>query len=186
MPDSAVFSDEPEVTVHEGTIRGVTLTDEDPPLFEITLDPEPDVELVSNDTALLGVTPPVSQPAIIEVVPEGAEPVLDITLEPETVIDIAAVGVQGPTGPTGAPGETGPVGPQGPPGQSGIGASVNFEFVIPLSVWELPHNLGRKIVDVVTVDGNDDEMIGDVVYVDDNHARVEWYYPSTGRATVST
>lgn len=186
MPSkSAVFSDEPEVTQDTQTTRGVTIISDDPPLLEIVLDPEPNTELIANDEALLGVPAP-STHSVIEVIPEGAEPTVDITLEEQAVVDIAAVGVQGPTGVQGLTGATGAQGPQGPPGQSGVGASVDFVFMTPSTVWLLPHNLGRKYVDVVTVDQNDKEMIGDVVFVDDFNARVEWYYATGGRATVST
>lgn len=186
MP-SAVFSDEPEVEVTEGTLRGVVVSNEGAPLLEIVLDQEPDAELIANDTALLGVpSPQGAVPAIVELVPEGAEPVLDIIQEPEAVVDISAVGLQGEAGPVGPVGPLGPVGPQGPPGQSGVGASVVFTFTDASQVWNLPHNLGRKYVDVVTVDNNDEEVIGDVVFIDDFNARVEWYWPTSGYATVST
>jgi hypothetical protein len=69
---------------------------------------------------------------------------------------------------------------------SGVGASVDFTFQTPSAVWNLPHNLGRKYVDVVTIDQNDEEIFGDVVFEDANNARVEWYYATGGYATVST
>jgi hypothetical protein len=186
MP-SAVFSDEPDVEVTRTTGIPVELSNTDAPVIEIILDADPDVSLESND-ALLGVVGPAApSPApIIEVVPAGAEPVLDVILEEQAVVDISAVGVQGAQGEIGVPGPIGPQGPQGAPGVSGVGASVSFIFQTPSTVWNLPHNLGRKYVDVVTIDQNDEEIFGDVVFVDESNARVEWYYATGGYATVST
>jgi hypothetical protein len=89
---------------------------------------------------------------------------------------------------TGPRGETGPAGPEGPPGPEGpVGTTTSYSRTFESSLlWDLPHNLGRQLVDVVTVDNNDDEIIGNVTYMSANEARVAWEIPTTGRATVST
>jgi len=184
VDDSNVFSDEPTVELSREITSYASLREVDAPLFEILVDSDPDVE-VQDGNALLGVVPPAPAPIIVEVV-EDAIPTLDIVLEEQAVVDISALGLQGPIGSTGPLGPTGPVGPQGPPGLAGQGASVDFVFDVPSTEWFLPHGLGRRVVDVVTVDNNDEEIIGDVYFVDSFNSRVEWYYPTSGRATVST
>lgn len=93
-------------------------------------------------------------------------------------------GTDGIDGIDGTDGTDGVDGLQGPPGYT-IAPSAQFSFSVPSSVWELPHNLGRKVVDVVCTDTNDREIIGDVIYVSDTYAYVEWYYQTIGNVTVS-
>jgi hypothetical protein len=56
-------------------------------------------------------------------------PVIDVIVPPPPVIDVAAIGVQGPPGEPGedgAPGPPGPAGPQGPAGTAGIHAASHY------------------------------------------------------------
>lgn len=184
MPND-VFSDAPEVSVSNKYGISSVVTTPEPPILEIVVDPDPESQVtIESDNTLLGAVAP---PNVVEVVIEALEPTVDLVLEESVaVVDISALGMQGEPGSPGPAGPSGPVGPPGPPGQAGAGATIDFVFMIPSTVWELPHNLGRKYVDVVTVDSNDEEIIGDVVFIDESNARVKWYYAITGHATVST
>lgn len=86
-----------------------------------------------------------------------------------------------------AAGVPGPAGPPGPAGANGLStnSSVEFSFSSAITPWLLPHNLGRRLVDLVAVDLAGNEVIGDPVFVDVNNARIDWYYPMTGSVTAS-
>jgi hypothetical protein len=179
MPkDDLVFSDEPLVEASTIEKSVVTMSEADAPTLEVIFEPEPDVEVDGSTSSTV-------QPPVLEVV-EINDAVVDVSIEEQAFVDISAVGIQGPQGYTGAVGPQGPQGQQGPPGLAGQGASVDFVFDVPSTVWALPHGLGRRVVDVVTVDNNDEEIIGDVYFIDSFNSRVEFYYPTSGRATVST
>lgn len=173
---SSVFSDEPDVEVSRTTGILTTVNQAASPLLEIVLDPTP-------ETTLTGVVSPPSlssspSPTVfVEVVTEAVEPVVDLVLEESAVVDISALGMQG---------DTGPAGPPGPRGEAGSGVGVNFVFDVPTTMWSCQHMLGRRLVDVVTVDINNDEIIGDIDYVSDDLVNIYWYYSTAGRACIST
>lgn len=70
-------------------------------------------------------------------------------------------------------------GPQGPGPQY-----VEFTFAVAQQTWTCVHNLGQDRVMVVTVDNNDEEIEGEVDFVDDNTVVVIWYFPISGKATI--
>lgn len=57
-------------------------------------------------------------------------------------------------------------------------------FTSPSATWSITHNLGQVAVVVVTEDGNGEDIIGEVTYVNENTVEVDWYFPMTGIARV--
>lgn len=66
------------------------------------------------------------------------------------------------------------------------GSTVHFEFATGVRSWVLQHNLNTMNPDVVTRDATGAEIVGDVVRVDANTTRIDWYFPTSGSADVST
>lgn len=61
----------------------------------------------------------------------------------------------------------------------------NFNFPIASNSWLLPHGLHDPAPTIITKDSGGTTIFGDVTYIDDDTARVDWYYPTTGTAVVS-
>ena len=76
----------------------------------------------------------------------------------------------------------GKVGPQGPMGPPGVGASYLHDQGAPSSFWNVIHNLGHKYPSVTVIDSGDNEVHGDVHYVDENHLQIEFSVPFGGKA----
>lgn len=71
------------------------------------------------------------------------------------------------------------------PSTGGGSRTVSFQFATATTSWLLPHNLDHPAPTVVTRDSSGAEIYGDVVFVDANTARVDWYFPTSGSAHVS-
>ena len=103
---------------------------------------------------------------------------------------ITGRGEQGDPGKQGDPGSKGDKGDPGPPGPPGADAiaivpEANFAFSVAATTWTLTHNLASTQVDIVTRDNNGELIYGDVTFVNENEAKVEWYFPTTGYCRVS-
>lgn len=61
-----------------------------------------------------------------------------------------------------------------------------FHFVIASDTWVCDHTIGRRLVDVVTVNGNGTEIIGDVKFENENRVVIRWARPQTGTVRLST
>jgi hypothetical protein len=72
----------------------------------------------------------------------------------------------------------------GPPGQSGVDSAKSFTFATPSTVWTCTHNLGKRLVDVSLADTAGNEIIGDILYVDNNTLTVTWYFATAGTALI--
>ena len=70
---------------------------------------------------------------------------------------------------------------QGPPGPPGDAFTAVFAQSSPTTVWLLEHNLGRFPA-ISLVDTANDQIIGDVSYLDANVARVTFAAPTSGKA----
>ena len=64
------------------------------------------------------------------------------------------------------------------------GAEV-FAFPTPSALWTCNHTFGIKGLTVVTLDTDGGEVIGDVLYVDNNTVRISWDIPMAGTCRVS-
>ena len=76
----------------------------------------------------------------------------------------------------------------GPVGGEGGGASTYsryFTFNVASNVWLCKHNFGQEVVHVTVRDINDDELVGDVEYVDTNTLTISWFYPTAGVAIIT-
>lgn len=60
-----------------------------------------------------------------------------------------------------------------------------FHFVEASLSWVCGHTLPRQVLDVVTVDTNGEEIIGDVTF-SEGRVVIDWYLPQTGTARLST
>lgn len=105
------------------------------------------------------------------------------------VIEISAIGLQGPPGRQGASGSPGDQGPPGQPGPPGVpGASElyeqSFSFATPEFVWVITHNQNTYALSVDTVDTSGDPVEGYVRFVSPDVVEVDWYYPTAGVARV--
>lgn len=75
------------------------------------------------------------------------------------------------------------IGAQGIPGPPGPSGGTGFVFVqnTPLSVWHINHGL-QRFPSVTVVDSLNDEVEGDVVYVDGNNITLTFSAPFSGTA----
>lgn len=100
---------------------------------------------------------------IIEVRP-SAQTVVVYADDPD-VVQVVAVGPQGPIGPQGVPGPF---------------DSYTETFASAASTWTVNHNLGREpAIQVLSVGGV--EMVADVVHISTNQAQVSFATPTAGR-----
>lgn len=73
---------------------------------------------------------------------------------------------------------------QGPAGASGGSALPPFQFLSPLAVWVINHNLGRRpLVGVFSVGGI--EMMAEVIHTSTNQIQVIFDNPTAGYAVCS-
>lgn len=179
MTNLAFSSDPSFYATGTETDTVVTVSKTAPPFLEIVLDPQPEVEVSASETS--GGTVPQLAP-IIELVPSAAEPVVDIILEEAAIVDIAAVGMQGPQGSTGPQGPQGEEGAQGQPGAGSFFAS--FNFASPSTEWVITHNRGTYAIVVETFTQSGDPIEGTVTYPDPNTIVVDWFYPTAGEARI--
>lgn len=72
---------------------------------------------------------------------------------------------------------------QGPAGASGV-AIPPIEFLTPISVWVINHNLGRRpLVSVFSIGGV--EMMAEIIHISINQAQVIFDNPTAGYAVCS-
>ncbi len=103
------------------------------------------------------------------------------------VVSAGITGPQGGPGPTGTTGATGPAGPVGPAGPASPGGADFYHVHVqdnPLATWTVPHML-NGYPQVAIVDNTDDQIEGDVSYVDANTVLVEFGTIITGKAFLS-
>lgn len=78
----------------------------------------------------------------------------------------------------------------GPSGGGGPAEGLDLDVVLTFSTasteWVCTHNLGKRYVDVICVDGNGIETEGAVEYTDTSSLTVFWAFPMTGIARIST
>jgi|SRR5262245_5649356 len=60
----------------------------------------------------------------------------------------------------------------------------DFNFATPTQVWTMVHNQGTRAVSVYATDNNGDQLIGELLYQDDNTVSLGFYFPQTGVASV--
>lgn len=73
---------------------------------------------------------------------------------------------------------------QGPAGPSGAGILPPFQFLTPMSVWVINHNLNRRpLVGVFTIGGM--EMLAEVIHISANQVQVSFDDPVAGYAVCS-
>lgn len=73
---------------------------------------------------------------------------------------------------------------QGPAGPSGAGVLPPFQFLTPMSVWVINHNLNRRpLVGVFTIGGM--EMLAEVIHISANQVQVSFDDPVAGYAVCS-
>ena len=85
----------------------------------------------------------------------------------------------------GADGQNGQDGQDGQDGTPGAGSFLGeYSFAVASNKWEINHGLGTYALVVYTFDHQGAEVEGQVVYVDEDHIEVHWYYPMTGFARV--
>lgn len=144
------------------------------------------VTLTSGDDAVTGVivSPAGDARVTLTDLDDG------ITAEHEGFAVSLFSGDRGPAGPTGPPGPNtgvpGPAGPAGPAGDTETQQFMTFIFPSALPVWSCQHDFGQLFVDVVALDINNDEMIGDIEYVSPTLTEIHWYYATAGTACIST
>lgn len=68
---------------------------------------------------------------------------------------------------------------------AGAGQYREFQFVTAEWTWTMTHNLNRRPVNVVTMNFNNEEYLGDVTFPDLNTAVVSFGVPFAGKATIS-
>jgi len=83
-------------------------------------------------------------------------------------------------GSTGATGPTGATGAQGPPGTN-ASTTYTFNQTTPVSVWTVAHNLGR-FPSATVVDSANNEVDGDLQYIDSNNLTLTFSAPFSGEA----
>jgi hypothetical protein len=72
-------------------------------------------------------------------------------------------------------------GPQGPPGRPGNSFTEVIAQPVPALVWTLRHDQNRYPA-ITLVDTANDQIIGDISYLDANTARVRFGAPTAGTA----
>lgn len=95
-----------------------------------------------------------------------------IVLDEQTLV-VEIAGERGPQGPAipGPVGEPGPQGPPGPPGATSGDRYYRHQQLTPASVWDIPHNLGKRPV-VQAFDSGGNEWDGAIFHVDDNRLTI--------------
>lgn len=68
----------------------------------------------------------------------------------------------------------------------GTDQSLNVTFATASTTWTINHNFARKYVDVITLDGSGNEIVGDIEYVNSNTVSIHFYFAQSGTARVST
>lgn len=61
-----------------------------------------------------------------------------------------------------------------------------FSFAEASNLWVCDHTFNRLLLDIVTVDLYGESIIGDVRYESVSRVVIEWFYPTTGTARLST
>jgi hypothetical protein len=133
----------------------------------------PDVVTVEPPTFAAAAPPDV---LILEV----AAPEVEFVTPPPDTVQLV-VPVVGPAGTPGMSGAQGAQGPAGTPGTSGGFNTLTFSFVSPATSWIAMHNLGGIPISIRLYESDGvTEKDGEVVYVDGNTVRADWYYPEVG------
>jgi len=60
----------------------------------------------------------------------------------------------------------------------------DYHFAAASQIWTLVHNQATRAVTAYAVDTNGDQLIGEVLYPDDNTITITFAFPETGTATV--
>lgn len=90
-----------------------------------------------------------------------------IVIENTSPIEVIELSEQGPPG---RAGDTGPQGPQGTPG-SGGDLYFTYEQLTPSAQWDIQHNLNKR-PSVSIVDSANTEVVGEIIYLDNNNVRL--------------
>lgn len=124
--------------------------------------------------------------SVLQTSPAQRADIVEIRTPAHAVTEIITEGPAGPLGepgPAGPTGATGPAGPLGPPGPGG--SFTEFRFASPSMLWVIKHSLAAYPV-VTLVDLNNDEIDGDVSYVDLDTVTVAFALPFAGAARLRT
>lgn len=69
---------------------------------------------------------------------------------------------------------------EGPPGTSSAPLMFEQTFAVPTNPWVVNHDLGGLPVNVILLDNNGEEFIGDVTNQSTTQVTVEWASPTVG------
>ena len=111
----------------------------------------------------------IQLPAAVNLIAAGPAPVNLVVTPPAALL--VTTGGQGPAGPQGTQGPAGPAG----------GASLVVNQAVASSTWLITHGL-QRYPSITTVDSAGDQIFGDLVYLDNNNARISFGAPVAGSA----
>jgi len=113
--------------------------------------------------------------------------IIEVVVKPKTIVEIEEK-TQNPLemkymapGPKGDQGLQGPQGPPGVDGAAGIDSNYVHNQIAASNIWTIEHNLNKK-PSVSVVDSADTLIVGNILYLDNNHCQVELSMAISGKA----